>query len=141
MIIVTIPDYSKVGRKGVPLYFEAHNFDPPKRQVSATPGETLELSGEVFPRSISRRQFFQYLSVIGIISEEEALEAAKNRAIPKPLDDIINGLHESARFGARMLVTSANDFDIDNGLSDVVRKALGWSEAQKIDFWKKASKI
>ena len=141
MITSTIPNYDKAGRKGLPLYYEAHGVTPPGVEVALTPGDTIPIPGGIAPRTISRRQFFQYLAVIHIISEEEALAAVSLGVIPPPLMAIIGMMPEQVRFAARMLVISAQEFDVDNQMAETVRLALGWSEDQKFDFWKKASEI
>uniref|UniRef100_A0AAU8HYD5 Uncharacterized protein n=1 Tax=Rhizobium phage IG49 TaxID=3129228 RepID=A0AAU8HYD5_9CAUD len=124
--------------KGTPLYPAAYNVQIPLVDSQKYRGDYVVETGKIFPRTISRRQFFQYLAVIGIISEDDAFNAVSQGIIPKPLTDIINTLPASMRFSARMLVVSAQQFDIDHQLSDTVRKALGWSEDQKKDFWQKA---
>lgn len=136
-----VPDYSRVGKKGTPRYYEAYGVEPPMIEVVIDETEIVGPPEDPTPRQISRRQFFQYLSVIKMISEEEALEAIPGRSIPLALEDIIGGLPQKEQFNARALIVGATVFQIDNPLSDVVRVALGWTPALLRNFWQRASKI
>ena len=94
------------------------------------------------PDEISRRQFFQYLAVLGIISRQEALAALQSGAIPAPLQAIIDELPtEDDQFEAQMFIIGAQNFDRLHPLSDTVRLALGWTVEQKDDFWREAYKL
>lgn len=97
---------------------------------------------ELVPDEISRRQFFQYLAVLGIISRQEALAALQSGAIPAPLQAIIDQLPtEDDQFEAQMFIIGAQNFNRLHPLSDTVRIALGWTVEQKDDFWREASKL
>lgn len=97
---------------------------------------------ELVPDEISRRQFFQYLAVLGIISRQEALAALQSGAIPAPLQAIIDQLpSEDDQFEAQMFIIGAENFNRLHPLSDTVRIALGWTVEQKDDFWREASKL
>ncbi|MBK0022208.1 hypothetical protein IAE29_12825 [Ochrobactrum sp. S46] len=97
---------------------------------------------EPIPDEISRRQFFQYLAVLGIISRQEALAALQSGAIPAPLQAIIDELPtEDDQFEAQMFIIGAQNFDHLHPLSDTVRLALEWTVEQKNDFWREAYKL
>ena len=139
---ITVTDYSKVGKKGVPRYFEAYGIEPPTIEIPAKgEGEIVGPSDDPTPKSISRRQFFQYLAIIEVISQEEALLAIAGKEIPAILNSLISSLPEKDQFNAKALVLGATSFDIDNPLSSVIRVLMGWSEEEKRNFWQKASKI
>lgn len=97
---------------------------------------------ELVPGEISRRQFFQQLAVMGIISNAEALSALQAGAIPAPLQIIIDQLPtDDDKFNAQMLVVGATTFNRLHPLSETVRIALSWTEQQKDDFWIAANKL
>ena len=97
---------------------------------------------EPVPDDISRRQFFQQLFVLEIISKAEALTAIPGLNIPPPLQAIIDQLPtQSDRDSAEMLVVGAQNFNRLHPLSETVRLSLGWSVEQKDDFWQEASKL
>ncbi|MEN5279255.1 hypothetical protein ABE527_20245, partial [Brucella sp. TWI432] len=90
----------------------------------------------------SRRQFFQYLAVLEIISRQEALAALQSGAIPAPLQAIIDQLPtEDDRFQAQMFIIGAQNFNRLHPLSETVRLSLGWSVEQKDDFWREAYEL
>lgn len=97
---------------------------------------------EPIPDEISRRQFFQYLAVLEIISRQEALAALQSGVIPAPLQAIIDQLPtEDDQFEAQMFIIGAQNFHRLHPLSETVRLSLGWSVEQKDDFWRAASKL
>ncbi|KAB2689650.1 hypothetical protein [Brucella tritici] len=94
------------------------------------------------PKEISRRQFFQQLAVMEIISKEDAKSAMQTGTIPQPLQAIIDQLPtDDDKFNAEMLVIGADTFDRTHPLAETVRISLGWTDEQKADFWRDASKI
>ncbi|GLU25542.1 hypothetical protein [Brucella sp. NBRC 12950] len=94
------------------------------------------------PDDISRRQFFQQLFVLEIITKAEALTAIPGLNIPSPLQAIIDQLPtQSDRDSAEMLVLGAQNFNRLHPLSETVRLSLGWSVEQKDDFWREAVKL
>lgn len=97
---------------------------------------------EPIPDEISRRQFFQHLAVIGIISKDEALAAMQGGVIPAPLQAIIDQLPtDDDKFNAQMFVVGAQNFNRLHWLTDVVRQAMQWTIDQRDHFWRDASKI
>ncbi len=97
---------------------------------------------EPVPDDISRRQFFQQLFVLEIITKPEALTAIPGLNIPPPLQAIIEQLPtQSDRDSAEMLVVGAQNFNRLHPLSETVRLSLGWSVEQKDDFWREAYKL
>lgn len=97
---------------------------------------------EPTPDEISRRQFFQYLAVIGIISKDEALAAVQGGVIPAPLQAIIDQLPTADdRFDAQMFVVGAQNFNRLHWLTDKVRQAMAWTLEQRDDFWRQSAKV
>lgn len=94
------------------------------------------------PNEISRRQFFQQLSNMEIISRVEALAAIQSGALPAPLQTIIDSLPtEDDKFDALMLVSGAQDFNRTHPLAEIVRQAMQWTVEQKDSFWRDAVKL
>lgn len=97
---------------------------------------------EPIPDEISRRQFFQQLANMRIISRAEALAAIQTGAIPAPLQAIIDSLPtEDDKFDALMLVAGAQDFNRARPLAEIVRQAMQWTVEQKDNFWRNAKKL
>ncbi|MEN5275754.1 hypothetical protein ABE527_02275 [Brucella sp. TWI432] len=94
------------------------------------------------PDEISRRQFFQQLAVMGIITRTDALAAMQGGIIPTPLQAIIDQLPtEDDRFDAQMFVVGAQNFHRLHPLSETVRLSLEWVPEQKDAFWRDAAKL
>ncbi len=91
---------------------------------------------------ISRRQFFQQLANMEIITRTEALAAIQTGTIPTPLQTIIDSLPtDDDKFEAMMLVSGAQEFNRTHSLSETVRIALSWTVEQRDNFWKAAAKL
>lgn len=94
----------------------------------------------VVPASISDRQFFQQLSVQGLITRQEALDAVKMGYVPSALDAIVQAITDpDARFEAEMLISGATEFRRDHPVTRQIGAAIGWSEAQIDEFFINAS--
>lgn len=88
------------------------------------------------PDEISRRQFFQYLGLSGMITMEQSLAALQSGVVPPPLQEIIDMLPtEVERFNATMTIIGAQTFNRNHHLAEIVRAALGWTEEQRDEFW------
>ncbi|MCV9910181.1 hypothetical protein OIV19_21535 [Brucella sp. HL-2] len=97
---------------------------------------------EPVPDYISRRQFFQYLAVLEIITRQEALAALQSGTIPAPLQAIIDQLPtENDQFEAQMFIIGAQNFNRLHWLTDKVRQAMTWTLEQRDDFWREAYKL
>nr|WP_278422987.1 hypothetical protein [Brucella anthropi] len=94
------------------------------------------------PSSISRRQFFQQLAVMNIITNQDAIAAMQSGAIPSPLQAIIDDLPtDNAKFEATMLIIGADSFQISHPLTEVVRLKMEWTEEQRNNFFRDAAKL
>ena len=92
------------------------------------------------PPLISDRQFFQQLAIIGIITEEEALNA--NRAIiPAALLALIEQLPEEQQFDAKMKVSGATQFLRSDPLTNAIGTAFGFTSEQIDQFFIDAAKL
>lgn len=112
-------------------------FDGSKFAAPVEPEQPLDQ----VPDEISRRQFFQQLAVLEIITRQEALDALDG-AIPAPLQTIIDQLPtDDDKFNAQMLVKGAQNFNRTNPLAEIVRQAMQWTVEQKDNFWRDAAKL
>lgn len=96
---------------------------------------------EPIPDLISRRQFFQQLAAMEMISNADALAAMQRGVIPAPLQTIIDTLPEENQFESQMLIVGADSFNRTHPLTETVRLAMQWTEEQRDSFWLEASKL
>lgn len=93
--------------------------------------EPLPELPSVRPMSITRRQFFQQLAVMGEVSWEEA-EAAMGTTIPQPLLALLDQIPfdlDQLR-DARMLIIGATEFQRHHQLTYLVGYMYGWNDTQ-----------
>lgn len=90
------------------------------------------------PQSISDRQFFQQLSIVGIITEDQAL-ASNAAVIPPPLLALIEALPADQQFAAKMLVSGATIFERHHPITEAIGQAYGWTVEQIDGFFTAAS--
>lgn len=93
------------------------------------------------PLAISDRQFFQQLAIIGIISEDEALEAVKTGELPNALMALIDQLPEEQIFSAKMLLCGATQFKRGHPLTDYLGAAMGYTPRQIDDLFRAAGAL
>lgn len=109
--------------------------------------EVLNYNGLVGPKpevpeSISDRQFFQELALLGIITREEALEAVKIGTIPNTLQMFINNSQDpDFRFNAEMLLSGATVFHRDHPLTAQIGLVNNWTSSEVDQFFIDASKL
>ena len=104
--------------------------------------EYVSVEVEPIPDSISRRQFFQQLAVMEIITNAEAVAAMQSGTIPSPLQSIVDDLPtEAEKFASTMLIIGADSFQIAHPLTEVVRLAMEWTEEQRNNFFRAASQL
>jgi len=97
---------------------------------------------EPVPDEISRRQFFQQLAVMGIITKADALAAMQGGVIPAPLQAIVDQLpNDDDKFNAQMFIVGADTFHRTHPLAETVRQAMNWSIEQKDDLWRQAATL
>ncbi|NTS31250.1 hypothetical protein HQ945_08280 [Phyllobacterium sp. BT25] len=93
------------------------------------------------PGTISDRQFFQQLAIMGLITEEEALAYVSTGALPSAFNDFIGSLPEPQRFNAKMLIIGAQTFQRSHPLVAQFGAMNGMSSAQIDDLWREASTL
>ena len=85
---------------------------------------------------ITRRQFYQALASVNAITNQEALDAVRIGSIPASMQTMINAMPtEEERFAAEMLLSGAQEFQIDHPLVQAFATAQGWTEQQVKDLW------
>lgn len=92
------------------------------------------------PQTISDRQFFQQLSVLGVISEDDAL-ASNAAVIPAPLMTLINSLPVDQQFPAKMLIGGSTIFERNHPLTIALGTAYGWTSEQIDNLFIEAAKL
>ncbi|MEN5278932.1 hypothetical protein ABE527_18545 [Brucella sp. TWI432] len=100
-----------------------------------------EILPEPVPNEISRRQFFQLLAILGLITKNEAKAALQGGAIPAALQALISQLPDDEQFDAEMLIIGAATFARLHQLCDKIRILFEWTEEQRDNFWHAASKL
>lgn len=91
------------------------------------------------PSSISDRQFFQQIAVMGLITEAEAEDAVASGAIPASLAALIEYLPEQARHGARMLLKGATVFERHHEMTDTIAWLYGFDSDDVDDLFRAAA--
>lgn len=94
---------------------------------------------QAVPSSISDRQFAQQLAVLGTITEAEALAWAARGELPGAMEMAIAALPEEARFGARMLLSSATTYERNHPLVGALADLLGYDDSELDDLWRAAA--
>lgn len=101
-------------------------------------GLNVLLPGQV--PDISDRQFFQQAAIMGLITQDEALQAVKVGAIPATLQAIVDMISDpNAKFAANMMLSGATIFQRSNALTEQVGMAMGWTSDQLDQFFLSAS--
>lgn len=92
------------------------------------------------PQSISDRQFFQQLAVMGIITQDAAL-ASNAAVIPGPLLAIIDQMPADQQFNAKMIISGATVYNRTDDLTIGIGTAYGWTSDQIDAFFTAAAEL
>lgn len=88
------------------------------------------------PKSISDRQFFHALALMGAITQQEALDAVSIGAIPAAIMTFVNSIENAdEKFAAKMLLSGAIEFRRTHPLVTQFGAAMGWTSAQIDALW------
>ena len=94
------------------------------------------------PVSISDRQFFQQLALVGTITHAEALAAVKVGTVPAVLQGFIDAISDPAqKFSANMLLAGATVFERDHPLTEAIGAAQGMQPADIDAFFTAAAAL
>jgi hypothetical protein len=107
-----------------------------QEEIDALPAPEIAV-----PRSISDRQFFQQLAVMGLIGPTEALAAVKTGELPGVLQALVDQMDEDARFATEMILSGATQFERSHPLVGQLAAAVGWPPEQIDQFWIAASQL
>lgn len=144
--MIEVVDTARIGKKGFPRHAAALGLEPPMKPVpkeqaaEPPPASTPTPDPNAVPASISDRQFFQQLAVLGVITEDEAL-AANAAIIPAALVAIIDQMPAEQQFAAKMLVSSATVFERNHPMTEAIGVSYGWTSEQIDDFFRAAAKL
>lgn len=109
---------------------------PSPEELEATPPRRTDV-----PETISDRQFFQQLAVAGLITEDEAIDAAATGAVPVAMQAVIDSLPADQKFAALMLLRGAISFERHHPLVAVFASAMGMTDAETDNLWVAASAL
>lgn len=93
------------------------------------------------PEAISFRQFYQAAAMMGMITQDEALAAARTGEPPAMMKHIIDALPPDQQFAVKMLLASATEFDRSHPLVAQIGHAVGKTDAEIDDFWRMAASL
>lgn len=93
------------------------------------------------PEVITRRQFFQQLAIMTLITQSEALAAVTTHAIPTAMQAFVNALPSDQQFGALMSIQGSDEFHRHHPLVVTFGQMQGMSESQVDTLWLNASTL
>lgn len=93
------------------------------------------------PPSVSDRQFFQQLAVLGVITEDAAEAAVATGTLPEAMVELVAMLPEQAQFPARMMLKGATTFYRHHEMTDTIAWLYGWTSDQIDDLFRNASDL
>lgn len=93
------------------------------------------------PASISDRQFFQQLAIVGLITQADALAAVRTGTVPTKLQSLLGALPTEGQFSAEMLLCGATVFERAHPLTVQLGHAQGMDDAQLDDFFRAAAAL
>ncbi|AHJ10722.1 putative tail fiber assembly-like protein [Rhizobium phage vB_RglS_P106B] len=92
------------------------------------------------PAKITKRQFWQQLATMGLITKTEALAFMTTGVLPSAFDALVETLDENAEFEARMQLAT-NDYERNNDFVNAFAEMNGMDSAQVDIIWKEGSKL
>ena len=93
------------------------------------------------PSSISSRQFFHQLAVMGKITNDEAMAFVTTGTIPASMLTLINGLPVNQQFAAKMMIIGDAYFNRNNPLVAQLGAAYGMTPSDIDALWTAAAKL
>lgn len=95
------------------------------------------------PEVISDRQFAQQLTILGTITEAEAIGWAAKGDLPEALEQAIGTLPTAGgvQFAARMLLSSATTYERSHPMTATLGGILGYDSDDLDDLWRAAAAL
>lgn len=90
---------------------------------------------------ISDRQFFQGLTLRGLITQDEALAAVMTGTLPAQIEAFITQLAADRQFAARMVLSGATSYNLDNPLTAEFGQMAGMDAPALSEFWQFCAKL
>lgn len=123
-----------------------HQFTPPELRPSVQvqpvkipeaplSSPSLVPISRTSPGTITDRQFFQQLAVMGKITSAEAISYVSTGAIPASMEVLINQLPVDQQFTARMQIIGETMFHRNNPLVKELGTAYGFTSADLDALW------
>ena len=94
---------------------------------------------EPVPTIISDRQFFQQLAVLGLITEDEALDAVGPGILPASMLALIDMLPQDQRFSTKIILTGATAFERSHPLTPVLGGMYGLDSDALDNVWRQGA--
>lgn len=94
-----------------------------------------QAASRVVPQSITFRQFYQQLYVLGIITEAELLAAVKSNDMPSALEALVDALPSAQQLPAKVLIYGGTSILREHPISQAIMTAFGWNAEQGDDFF------
>jgi hypothetical protein len=89
--------------------------------------------------TISNRQFYQQLAVLGVVTEHQALAAVTIGTLPGSIASFANA--ETDKFAAEMQLRGGTAFNRHDPLFMALGQVLGFTPKQLDDFWIAAAQL
>lgn len=91
--------------------------------------------------TISDRQFFQQLAIMGVITQADALAAVKTGTIPASLQTYIDTLPADQQFSAEMHISGSVTFARHHPITIQLAQGMSWTDEQVDTLWTAASAL
>ena len=93
------------------------------------------------PASISFRQFYQQLYVLGIITDVELIAAVKSNDMPAALAALVNAMPAEQKLQAQILIYGGTEIVRSHDMTAAIIDAFGWTAEQGDDFFRAAAAL
>lgn len=125
------------------------NFDLDRFSINIDTGELIEKPPEPTPPQITQRivvitdkQFYQKLSIDGIISQQDALSAVSSGFIPSVLMDIVNTVQDpNEKFSMQMSLVGDTVLYRDSNTMEKIRIGLNKTPEEMDQFFSEAIQL
>lgn len=109
-------------------------------ETPSDPNPTPEPQEPPIPATISKRQFWQQLANMGMITKAEALAVMVSGTLPPAFDALVSALDEDDEFKARMQLAT-NDYERSNEYVAAFAQAQDIDDATVDEIWKQGATL